>query len=174
MDNECEAVIDALRTLGITGDSLFAGIREDLERGLVRDARARLDWVDVLVRIEGNARPVRVEAVVVRDCRTCLHKTAPGTCEPCFSCYSEDRPHWVPDAATHNAGVEPRRDSDVGSDLLDALDDFGKRGGRMVFWTCPNGCRDMVDWNHDGGKSVATCRKCGTSNSVICATQEGS
>jgi hypothetical protein len=64
-----------------------------------------------------------------------------------------------------NAGVEPRRGSDVGSDpLLDALDEFGKRGGRMVFWTCPNGCRDIVDWNHDGGKSIATCQKCGTSN----------
>ena len=72
-----------------------------------------------------------------------------------------------------NAEVEPRRDSDVGSDLLlDALDDFGKRGGRMVFWTCPKGCRDIVDWNHDGGKSVPTCRKCGASNSVICLKNE--
>jgi hypothetical protein len=48
--------------------------------------------------------------------------------------------------------------------LLDAIDAHTKRGGRMVFWTCLNGCRDIVDWKHEGGKSVATCRKCGATN----------
>ncbi len=84
--------------------------------------------------------------------------------------------------AETNAAAEGRRDSAVPSGgLLDAaLDEHLKRGGRIMFWTCPNGCRDIVDWNHDGGKSVATCRKCGTSNapaearkSPECAGSEG-
>jgi hypothetical protein len=49
-------------------------------------------------------------------------------------------------------------------EVMRAVDEYGKRGGRMVFWVCPNGCRDIVDWNHEGDKSVATCRKCGASN----------
>jgi hypothetical protein len=49
-----------------------------------------------------------VGGVVVRDCHTCLHKTAWGTWEPCFSCSSEDRPNWQPDAATHNVAAHPR------------------------------------------------------------------
>jgi len=40
---------DALLTLGITGDSLFARIREDIERGLIREARAQLNFVDKIV-----------------------------------------------------------------------------------------------------------------------------
>ena len=40
---------DALLRLGVTGDSLFAGIREDLERGLVREARQKLDFVDIII-----------------------------------------------------------------------------------------------------------------------------
>jgi len=64
-----------------------------------------------------------------------------------------------------NAGVVPRRGSDVGtSPLLDAIDAHVKQGGRIVFWTCPNGCSDLVDWKHEGKTSVATCRKCGASN----------
>ena len=52
--------------------------------------------------------------------------------------------------------------------ICDHIDEYLKSGGRMVFWTCPNGCRDIVDWNHDilGGKSVATCRKCGQKGDV--------
>lgn len=38
---------------------------------------------------------------------------------------------------------------------------------RMVFWNCPNGCRDFVDWKHDGRVSVATCRKCGRKSKEI-------
>ena len=40
---------DALLTLGITGDSLFARIREDIERGLICEARRHLNFVDVIV-----------------------------------------------------------------------------------------------------------------------------
>jgi len=57
---------------------------------------------------------------------------------------------------------------DVDCDILleEALNDYGKCGGRMVFWTCPNGCRDVVDWCRCDGKLLATCRKCGLSKSV--------
>lgn len=57
-------------------------------------------------------------------------------------------------------------------DIFKAIDEHAERGGRVVFWTCPNGCRDVVDWNHDGGKSVATCRKCGASNNVLSGNGE--
>jgi len=50
--------------------------------------------------------------------------------------------------------------------LCDAIDEHIKNGGRMVFWTCPNGCRDDVKWYHKGGISVATCRKCGYGEQV--------
>ena len=40
------SIRNALQTLGITADVLFARIREDLERGLVREARAHLNFVD--------------------------------------------------------------------------------------------------------------------------------
>lgn len=39
--------------------------------------------------------------------------------------------------------------------LMGAIDKHG-----FVFWTCPNGCHDFVDWNKD--RTEATCRKCGT------------
>lgn len=38
--------------------------------------------------------------------------------------------------------------------LMDAIDRHG-----FVFWACPNGCNDFVDWNDD--LTEATCRKCG-------------
>lgn len=50
---------DALLALGITGDSLFARIREDLGRGLVREARTHLNFVDAVVNTNagGEWRP---------------------------------------------------------------------------------------------------------------------
>lgn len=45
---ELTAIRDALLKCGVTGDSLFARIREDIERGLIREARARLNFVDEL------------------------------------------------------------------------------------------------------------------------------
>lgn len=45
---------NAMKTLGITGDVLFERIREDLDRGLIREARAHLNFVDKLA--DDNAR----------------------------------------------------------------------------------------------------------------------
>jgi hypothetical protein len=42
-------IVSAMKTLSITGDSLFAAIREELERGLMREARSRLDFVDKII-----------------------------------------------------------------------------------------------------------------------------
>jgi hypothetical protein len=43
------SIRDALIALHITGDSLFSRIREDLGRGLVREARTKLNFVDIIV-----------------------------------------------------------------------------------------------------------------------------
>ena len=40
------SISSAMKTLGITADVLFARIREDLERGLIKEARAHLNFVD--------------------------------------------------------------------------------------------------------------------------------
>ena len=45
---ELAAIRDALLKCGITGDSLFNRIREDIGRGLIREARAHLNFVDRL------------------------------------------------------------------------------------------------------------------------------
>ena len=47
-EQQLVGIRDALLTLGITGDSLFARIREDIERGLIREARTHLNFVDVI------------------------------------------------------------------------------------------------------------------------------
>jgi hypothetical protein len=49
-------------------------------------------------------------------------------------------------------------------DLYDAISAHAARGGRVVFWTCPNGCHDIVDWYHHEDMSMAVCRRCGASN----------
>ncbi|MDD8011848.1 MAG: hypothetical protein PHX05_00020 [Acidobacteriota bacterium] len=43
----------ALKKCRVTGDSLFKRIKEDLERGLVREARTHLNFVDELLKKEG-------------------------------------------------------------------------------------------------------------------------
>ena len=48
-------VIRGLRTLGLDADLIFQRIRADLERGLEREARAHLAFVDVL--LGGKAKP---------------------------------------------------------------------------------------------------------------------
>lgn len=48
---------NAIIALGITGDSLFARIREDLERGLVGEARMHLNFVDVIGAAEHQGEP---------------------------------------------------------------------------------------------------------------------
>ncbi|MCK4822303.1 hypothetical protein KA005_41455 [bacterium] len=45
-------------------------------------------------------------------------------------------------------------------ELIDAIDKHG-----FVFWTCPNGCNDFVDWNKDS--TQAMCRKCGAKSTEI-------
>lgn len=49
-ENEKLAVIDALRKLGIDADALFWRIRHALERGMIKEARAHLDFVDKLLK----------------------------------------------------------------------------------------------------------------------------
>jgi hypothetical protein len=34
----------------------------------------------------------------------------------------------------------------------------------FLFWTCPNGCRGIVDWHQEDDKHIATCRVCGMTN----------
>lgn len=49
MEQQLVGIRDALLTLGITGDRLFARIREDIERGLIREVRTQLNFVDKIV-----------------------------------------------------------------------------------------------------------------------------
>ena len=54
-EQQLVGIRDALLTLGITGDSLFARIREDLERGLIRSARTKLNFVDKIVNANAES-----------------------------------------------------------------------------------------------------------------------
>lgn len=51
--------------------------------------------------------------------------------------------------------------------LLDALNDPENRNVKVLFWFCPNGCRDRVVWDHKQTPPVATCQKCGESNTEV-------
>ena len=42
-------------------------------------------------------------------------------------------------------------------ELMDAIE---KSGVKMLFWVCPQGCKGLVTWNHQG-KPYATCEVCG-------------
>ena len=46
---------DALWAAGITADRLFDRIREDIERGLIREARAHLNFVDGIVNANAES-----------------------------------------------------------------------------------------------------------------------
>ena len=48
-EQQLVGIRDSLLTLGITGDSLFDRIRKDIERGLIREARTHLNFVDIIV-----------------------------------------------------------------------------------------------------------------------------
>jgi hypothetical protein len=50
------SIRNVMKTLGITADVLFARIREDLERGLVREARAHLDFVDQIGKATNDSQ----------------------------------------------------------------------------------------------------------------------
>lgn len=43
-------ILDALVLLGISADSLFDRIRQDLDRGLIQEARAHLNFVDEILK----------------------------------------------------------------------------------------------------------------------------
>ena len=52
--------------------------------------------------------------------------------------------------------------------LLDITNsEFAKRGGRVLFWTCPRGCHSFVSWRIERGVHVAKCEKCGTESIKI-------
>ena len=52
--------------------------------------------------------------------------------------------------------------------LLDITDsEFAKRGGMVLFWTCPRGCHSCVSWRIERGVHVAKCEKCGTESIKI-------
>lgn len=47
--------------------------------------------------------------------------------------------------------------------LCDAISRLENKNLKILFWVCPNGCRDQVVWTLVDGKNVATCQKCGAS-----------
>jgi|GEM_PF-2714674 len=49
MTERIEDILSALVRLNVTSDSLFDRIRSDLDRGLVREARSHLNFVDRLI-----------------------------------------------------------------------------------------------------------------------------
>lgn len=51
------------------------------------------------------------------------------------------------------------RHYDVVQDMVESME---KNHVGFVFWTCPDGCDDVVKWN--GDKTLATCGKCGKSS----------
>jgi hypothetical protein len=49
-------IIDALRLLQLDGDAIFRRIRDDLDRGLINEARGHLNFVDELMQAQGRER----------------------------------------------------------------------------------------------------------------------
>ena len=70
---------DALLTLGITGDSLFERIREDIARGLIHEARTHLNFVDVIVKANVPVRRDTPSPQVVGS--SCCFCQRPGAVE---------------------------------------------------------------------------------------------
>jgi hypothetical protein len=50
-------------------------------------------------------------------------------------------------------------------DLLSELDEYERRGGKILFWSCPKECGGMVEWHEEGGRYIATCKVCGMKSS---------
>lgn len=42
-------------------------------------------------------------------------------------------------------------------DLIKEITEYEKRGGKVMFWTCPKGCQGIVEWFD----RIATCKTCG-------------
>ena len=75
---------NALQTLGITGDVLFERIVDDLDRGLIREARAHLNFVDEI----GKA----TESSPLFDLLRKFYETW-IRCESTRGCYALCEPH---------------------------------------------------------------------------------
>ena len=45
--------------------------------------------------------------------------------------------------------------------LMELLKDYK---GKILFWSCPYGCSDVVAWDHSKNPSVASCKKCKRTN----------
>lgn len=45
--------------------------------------------------------------------------------------------------------------------VLDALLEYERRGGKVLFWFCPNSCDGQVNWTKTADQYVATCAVCG-------------
>ena len=48
-------LVKALDILGLNGDKIFSRIRYDLSRGLIKEARSHLNFVDVMLKQCANA-----------------------------------------------------------------------------------------------------------------------
>lgn len=53
-------------------------------------------------------------------------------------------------------------------DLLKELIEYEKRGGKILFWTCPKGCQGYVEWSGN----IATCKTCGEKSRPKVEAQE--
>lgn len=54
-ETKLHQILDALVLLGISADSLFDRIKQDLDRGLIQEARAHLNFVDEILK---EAKPI--------------------------------------------------------------------------------------------------------------------
>ena len=70
------SIRNVMKTLGITADVLFERIREDLDRGLIREARAHLNFVDKLAddNPTGQPRTASVRSVAPGCCASELDR----------------------------------------------------------------------------------------------------
>jgi hypothetical protein len=55
--------------------------------------------------------------------------------------------------------------------VCQAISDYVKRGGQVLFWTCPNGCRGQVEWRRVKDVHVARCLVCGRSSAGLASQQ---
>ena len=44
--------------------------------------------------------------------------------------------------------------------LMDALFEYERKGGKILFWVCPKGCDGYVTWVKTDAGHIATCETC--------------
>lgn len=49
----------------------------------------------------------------------------------------------------------------MNNDFLEAIENHGEKGGKFLFWTCPNKCDGLVEWQLVDDIYVAKCKVCG-------------